>query len=83
MLSLVEPTDKVHNPESWNAILVRDGTPYSVNHYPEGRTFDKENPYKKERVEIRYRIDNEQGFAQLKVDGALLGFSFDEEGRRI
>ena len=51
--SLVRSTDKIINPFSWNTILLRDGKWHSVNHYPAGMTFDKEQPYKKELVEIK------------------------------
>lgn len=72
MLSYIGEGDRIINPNSWNTILIRDGVPYSVNHYPERRM-----------VEIRYELDHEREFEQLGIKPGALGFTFSERGYRV
>lgn len=86
MESIVQETDKFVNPFSWNTVMIRDGVPYSVNHYRAGLTWARdeagERIYKEERVEIRYSLDRERDFANLQVDPESLGYEFNARGYR-
>jgi hypothetical protein len=81
-ISKVEKRDKIINPYSWNTVLVRGGKYYSVNHYPAGKTHDTGNPWKPERVEMRYEIDQRRYFEQLGINPDKLGIKFDKRGYR-
>ena len=74
----VLPTDKIVNKFKWNAIWIRDGIPYSVNHFPKSRILNLE-----ERVEIRYELYRLDDFENLKVDPASLGYTFLDDGYRV
>jgi len=83
----VLPTDKFVNQYKWNVIWIRDGIPYSVNHFPAGLTWDRDDNndriYKSERVEIRYELNRIDDFKNLNIDPTTLGYTFNGRGYRI
>lgn len=71
--------DVVINPFSWNAIVLRNGAYFSVNHYHRGIscTTGKSLP---ERFEFRYELQRIGDWANQKMDPLEFGVTFDSRG---
>jgi hypothetical protein len=71
--------DIIINPFSWNAILLRVGKYYSINHYRPGISATTGEKLL-ERMEIRYQLAKIQDWDNMKVNPADHGVKFDDLG---
>lgn len=65
-IQTVLDSDRIINKYRWNAVLVRDGKYWSVNHYKACRSQDT-GSYLPERVEIRYELTKERDFGDFHM----------------
>ncbi len=70
-------SDGVINPYSWNTVVKRNGSFYSVNHYPRDVIAGKSLP---ERFEFRYELTRTKDWENMKLSPVAYGVVFDSRG---
>ena len=81
MYNTLKDDDQFINRYQWNALLLRERTYYSINHY-RAQMCPTEQPI---RMEIRYPLDQRRDFIQLQIDIDDLPTTvqFDDDDRVI